>query len=156
VTTGRRLGKVCLIAALPGPDQDEAIRWAESAADESIRRKAVLAAAYLNKCLIEYRAGRPEGALAGANRMAQEKLLGNWQFEAPARLVRSLAQLRLGHRDEARGELEAVRTLERTRIPRPGSSEFGRNWGDWLVMDVLRREAEQALRDDSIKGIVSP
>jgi hypothetical protein len=36
-------------------------------------------------------------------------------------------------------------------MPRPGSSEFAKNWVVWVFTDVLRREAEHALGDDSTK-----
>ena len=123
----------------------------KSAADESIRR-------------IRARAGRgvPQQVPDPAPRGTTRRGTCRGQSDGPGKAARELAvrvvrpprpvagPTRLGHRDEARGELEAVRTLERTRIPRPGNSEFGRNWGDWLVMDVLRRRLSR-LRDDSIK-----
>ena len=146
---GRRLGKACLIASLPGPDQDQALRWANIAADESIQEKQFVSIAYFVKSLAEYRAERPEQAITWTDRIVAEKLDRGWQNEAPPRAIRLLAQLRLGHRDEARRQLGKLREDERTRAPKPGSNAFGQHWVDRLFTNALLREAESALRSTS-------
>jgi hypothetical protein len=144
----RRLSKACLIVPLPGPDQDEALRWAMAAADESIRQQQVLPSAYLNKSLSEYRAGHIEQAVAWADKLIPKRGNGDWIFVLPARLVRSMAELQLGHRDASQWELAQAREFDRLVTPKVGSTEFGQYVVDRCICDCLFREAEKELLEN--------
>ncbi len=144
-TITERIGKACLLAPLPGPDQDEGLRLA-LLSDLTPRAGQYLPWNLLTQSLAEYRSGRPAEAVAHARQVtAIRPELWAWNYSANA--VLSLSCLRLGQVDEARAALDRARGVDRQVTPKLGGHDFGGNWCDKVIGDCLVREAELALQD---------
>jgi serine/threonine protein kinase/tetratricopeptide (TPR) repeat protein len=105
----------------------------------------------LTKGLVEYRAGRPAGALALLKRMAPKT--DGKPRDAAALAVTALAEHRLGHGKEARAALDTARAILAEKLPDPAKKRyFGNGWHDWLHAEVLYREAEEILKREEEPG----
>ena len=145
----RRLSKACLIPPLPGPDQDEARARALVSADDSISRREQLPYAYLNKSLSEIVPAILTRRLPGPTGASGRKGPPRGLAALPAHL--DSIDVPCSHRS-SRGiapGVGAVQDLHRTRVPKPGSSEFGRSWVDRILCDCLLSEAEPELLHDA-------
>jgi eukaryotic-like serine/threonine-protein kinase len=140
-----RISKACLLAPLPGPDQDVARRFALRL-DITPSAGALLPRNLLVLSLAECRGGDPAKAVDLARRIT--KLQPEfWAYNYSAYAVLSLSHLRLGQIDEAREALERAHELDRKVTRDPGENRFAGNWGDKAIGDCLAREAELALLD---------
>jgi WD40 repeat protein/tetratricopeptide (TPR) repeat protein len=145
-----RIGKACLLAPLPGPDQDEGVRLARRA-DVTAKAGSYLPWNCLARSLAELRGGHPAEAAAFARRVTEYRPeLWAWNYSAYA--VLSLSLVRLGQIEEARTPLARARAVDRKRIPKPGSDGFSAYWVDKVIGDGLVREAELALLDHDFPG----
>jgi tetratricopeptide (TPR) repeat protein len=136
-----RTSKACLLAPLPESDREAARRLAERAvAMARAQGHSVLPWARLAQALADYRGGNFENASTLADEgLAQGS--GGWNRELPAHLVRAMADFRLGRIEEARAALTRVSELFRTQLPKLDSRDLVSNWHDWLICDILYREA---------------
>ena len=98
------------------------------------------------RALVDYRAGDPEAA---ARRLEKLSLDADDSWASVGRITLALARFRLGREAESRRDLHrASETLRRSR-PRldRGQQYAAIFWQDWLVAEVLLREAEELLLD---------
>ena len=56
-----------------------------------------------------------------------------------------VAHHRLGQADEARQSLAKARRIMETELPQVESGDLGRSWHNWMICQVLRREATELL-----------
>jgi len=141
-----RIAKACLLAALPESDREQARGLAERAvAVGRAKGHWIVAWAQAVRVLGDYRAGLFKEALARSDEcLAQPS--PPWNRKIPAQLVRAMSLSRLGRAPEAHAALaKAAETLRKQR-PGLGSIELGDAWHDWVVCEVLHREAEALLK----------
>jgi tetratricopeptide (TPR) repeat protein len=141
-SAGRRTAQACLLGQPIVGDLEQLRKLLEAAvgADED--------PAYLSRerGLLAYRSGDWEGALAACDeaRATNASSQNIAAYNAQARLIESLALARLNRSEEARAcYYEAARRsyVDFRYAPHyPGSS-----WADWLIYDILRREAAGVL-----------
>ena len=100
------------------------------------------------RALLDYRAGDPGGA---AGRLEKLALVADDSLTLLGRITLALARFRLGREAEARRDLH--RASESLRRSRPrfdrGQQYVGLSWQDWIVPEVLLREAEELILDPS-------
>jgi serine/threonine protein kinase/tetratricopeptide (TPR) repeat protein len=152
---GEPIAKLCLLAALDGSALDSAEKLAEDAAGPGYAYQT-LARRQWAAGLADYRVGRYESALnwmdksiaTGANQD-----MPAWTHErernraAGARVVQAMAYQQLHRPDEAKGSLAKADEIIRTRCPQEDAGDVGREWQDWLVVQILRREAVQLMEE---------
>ena len=64
-----------------------------------------------------------------------------------------MAHHQLGQREEAEKALKKARAMmEQRQIPKEDSGDYGSNWHDWVICQLLRREAETLIRGAEEKG----
>src|SRR5262249_53435159 len=101
----------------------------------------------LTRGLVEYRAGRPAGAVP----WLEQSLAGD-----PAAYVKASARYLLAMTQQQRGQTrEATLTLAQAqKITRrlPPLADSGRDWQDWVINDLLRCEAEALIAGKSDRG----
>jgi hypothetical protein len=123
--------------------EGDAMKQLASLADSAVTKGRVSGACPTPRCrgLVEYRQEN-YGAAESWLRQALSTPNVGWPVKVPAELVLAMAQQQRGQRNEARESLRrAVAQLEKD-LPQPGSPAVGTSWPDWLVCQVLRREAE--------------
>jgi serine/threonine-protein kinase len=142
-----RTAKACLLLPLGGPEQEEACELADRAVALA-QDDWVLPWAEASKALADYRRGRFEDASALADKvLAVAEVEKHWNCGLPARLVKSMARLRLGHLDEARKTFAVAAEIYRTRVANPGRTTRGGDWHDRVICQVLHREVEALFLD---------
>jgi tetratricopeptide (TPR) repeat protein len=142
---GYVLARLCTLGPQTAADPPQLVRWVEPARapGASAWHLHALGAA----CL---RAGRPEEAVRWLE--ASRRKDPNWPGQAMNAAFLALAHQRLGHAEEARHWRDQVdawlatarRRLEEARdtdAPRPTAFPLGLYPADWLIVQVLRREA---------------
>jgi tetratricopeptide (TPR) repeat protein len=101
----------------------------------------------LAKAMAEYRAGEFQDALTGFER-AKQAQSNNAYSLAIINLFLAMSHHRLGHADAARDRLaEGVQIIDK-QLPKTGSGDVGEGWHDWLMCQLVRREAETLVRAD--------
>jgi WD40 repeat protein/serine/threonine protein kinase/tetratricopeptide (TPR) repeat protein len=115
--------------------------------------------ARMDRGLVEYRRGNFDAAVQQLASVLKEKDL-NWNLTIPGHLWLAMAQHRLGKPAEAHASLtRALEIMDQTRpsmypkATEDGSSQRAdlpgvhhRDWHDWLMCQVWRREAEHLLQ----------
>jgi tetratricopeptide (TPR) repeat protein/tRNA A-37 threonylcarbamoyl transferase component Bud32 len=142
------LARLCSLGRQTVAEPAQLVRWAEPAAKARVPSAwalHALGAAYL-------RAGQPEEAIRWFE--ASRKREPGWPGQCMNGIYLALAHQRLGHAAEARHWLDqtdawltmARRRLEEARgkdAPRPLAFPPGLYPADWLIVQVLRREADK-------------
>jgi tetratricopeptide (TPR) repeat protein/tRNA A-37 threonylcarbamoyl transferase component Bud32 len=148
-TVAHELARVCALGPQTAADAARLVRWAEPAAKQAHHTAwhlHALGAAQL-------RAGRPDEAVRWLE--ASRKHSADWPGQPMNGIFLALAHQRLGHAGEARRWLEGTdawldvarrRLDDHNRQPPPGSAAFpeGLYPADWLIVQVLRREADKS------------
>ena len=103
-----------------------------------------------SRALYAYRAGNAEGAIDWAQKCIEISV--NDEQRALVLAVQSLSQQKLGQSDAARESLAQATALIDAAL-----TEFRRNpqlldWQDWLIADILRREAVATVSSPVEKG----
>jgi serine/threonine protein kinase/Tfp pilus assembly protein PilF len=105
---------------------------------------------YLQSCrersLAAYRTGDWTGALPWCEACRSAETCPP-RYEAQCLVVEAMARWQLDNRDEAKTAYDQATKLIAEDIP-GGSASPGQWWTDWLVYDVLRREAATMLETD--------
>jgi len=139
-----RCAKACLLCGLPAADLEAACKVAESVVLEESNRK-LFAWHFFVEMLAQYRQSHYERALALGDRV--EAIAEDWEEgKALAYAVCAMAEQRLGRQEQAPATLtKAVQLLQRLRL---GSSTWisADWWHDALAVEVLVREASEAMR----------
>lgn len=105
---------------------------------------------YQTKGMAEYRLGHYEQAIPWLSKAADGKDI--WR-DPECQLFLAMACWKTGQPEKARAALEHAVHLMETNLPRPGERDMGQMAQDWILCQVVRREAEglingKALRTD--------
>jgi tetratricopeptide (TPR) repeat protein len=138
-----RSAKVCLLMPDGLADIAPAVKLAEQAvkATEHPYYRYFLMA----RGLAHYRAGEYAQAIdqTGKAVVAEARF---WGLNVPAHLVAAMSHHRLGQAEEARKAFgQAREMMEQEEFPKLESGDVGAGWHDWLICQILRREAEALL-----------
>jgi eukaryotic-like serine/threonine-protein kinase len=152
-TIGEPVAKLCLLLPVDDPGLQPALQLAEKAAGTGYAN-ATLARRQWTEGLAAYRQGRYEDALewmGKAQVTCTNADLPAWDHERErnlntgAYLVEAMAYYELNQLDEAKaGFMKATDLLEK-QFPQSDSGDFGREWPDYLVTQILAHEARGLL-----------
>jgi tetratricopeptide (TPR) repeat protein len=140
-----------------GPDLETAAQLASAAAAPGFAN-ATLAKREWTEGLAEYRRGQYESAISWMDKAiatASREDLPAWSYErqrnraAGASLVQAMACQQLQQDDEARLDLARALDIIRAQCPQADSGDVGREWPDWLTVQILEREASQLITGGS-------
>jgi tRNA A-37 threonylcarbamoyl transferase component Bud32/tetratricopeptide (TPR) repeat protein len=143
-TINERVAKACLLLPLPARELERACQLIDEAgikAEHHWGRPWVEA----TQSLAHYRRGRENEALS----LADHSLTfgaSDWNRTLVAHAVRAMALRRLGRDEEARQALQSAGQTTR-RIKGLGGGDYTDNWHDYLIGNLLLREAN-ALQAD--------
>jgi hypothetical protein len=137
-----RTAKACLL----WPEHSSEDTRLTALADRAIAKEPDNAWFRLAKGIAEYRAARIDSCLTWLTN-AQQAPGNNTYSTSLAQLFQAMAQQKLGQVDSARETLHAViEVLNRIQASiDPSALESG--WHDWLICQIVRREAEQLLQN---------
>ena len=90
--------------------------------------------------MADYRAGRFDSAIRSTSSMRPQTLTGG--------LVAAMSQYRLDHREEALTALRRVLASDEQIVPHAGKDVIYKNPENWLVYQILFREAKQLILAD--------
>jgi len=147
-----RTAKASLIVAPATFNSDRAvslIAQSRALAERSVQLQPNNAWFRLARGMAEYRGDNLRAAVEWLDKAlaAQSK---NGYCDAPAHLLLAMARHRLGETDEARQALQtAVELME--QFPKLDGGDLGDGWHDWLVCQILRREAESVVLGNNAK-----
>jgi tetratricopeptide (TPR) repeat protein len=154
---GEPVAKLCLLTPLDGSMLDASTKLAEDAAAPGYAYQT-LARRQWTEGLAEYRQGRYESAISWmdkARQTAARQDLPAWNHErernrcAGAYLVQAMAYQQLHQNEEARVNLGNADEIIRTQCPQAESGDVGREWQDWVTVQILRREASHLVEAQS-------
>jgi serine/threonine protein kinase/Tfp pilus assembly protein PilF len=152
-TVGEPLAKLCLLLPMDDTSLQPVFKLAEKAAGPGYAN-ATLARRQWTEGLAAYRQGQYEEALewmGKAQATCTNAGLPTWDHErernlnAGACLVEAMAYDGLNQTDEAKAALARVTDLLQTQFPQPDSGDFGREWQDYLVAQILAHEARELI-----------
>jgi tetratricopeptide (TPR) repeat protein len=132
-----RTAKACLLSPDAGADLTLVSRLAERAVTGT-ETHDLYGSFLVTRSLAHLRAGEFHRAIALVSHAP-----GGLYLDVHADLVLAMAHHRMGRADEAAKALGKARALmEQSRFPRMESDDLGANFHDWLICQLLRREAE--------------
>jgi hypothetical protein len=134
-----------LLLPTDGADLERAAALAERVASSAAATSADAVAPWFHLCkaMAELRRGRFESAVDCARRVTANRQAVR-ETQVAAIFISAYAYARLGHSESARDALARGEALA-ARTTRNVITESQR---DWLVADLLRRQAEQALSSE--------
>jgi tetratricopeptide (TPR) repeat protein len=95
------------------------------------------------KGLAEYRAGQYASAIDWVSKsIGQPTVVRGPRPEAAAFLVMAMAQHQLKRPDEARAAFAKGADIVNTKLLKRENATLDENWADWLIADILLREAQ--------------
>jgi serine/threonine-protein kinase len=154
-TIAERTAKACLLIPVSKDDLAPVLHLAEravKASDHGYYPFFLLAAA-----LAEYRAGEFAQAVEKLELLVskrQEPGYSQTNLQAPANLVLAMAQHQLDHDDDAGEAIRRARgIMDQRDFQRVRNGDLGGFWHDWLICQILRREAEALLKADSKQAV---
>jgi tetratricopeptide (TPR) repeat protein/predicted Ser/Thr protein kinase len=139
-----RVAKACLLLPLPARELERAYRLIDAAglkAENHWGRPWIEA----TQALAHYRRGREKEALS----LADHSLTfgsTSWNRTLEAHVVRAMARRRLGRDEEARQALQSASQTLR-QVKGLGEGDYTDNWHDYLISQLLLREANNLLYD---------
>jgi serine/threonine protein kinase/tetratricopeptide (TPR) repeat protein len=148
-TAAGQVARLCLLTPAEGAELEATLKLANRAASAEYADRG-LASRRLAKGLAEYRQGRLTESIdwmGKAQVAAARRDRPGWTHErernrvAAARLVQAMAYQRLTQGVAARATLTRAIELMQTQMPQPGYGDAGREWPDWLMVQILLREA---------------
>jgi eukaryotic-like serine/threonine-protein kinase len=150
-----QVARLCLLRPLEGTNLMAALKLAESAAPgEHAPPSQGLAMRQVTMGLAEYRQGHFEDAVAWMDKAqvtAARQNLPRWTNARQrnnvvmASLVRAMAQHQLGHVEAASATMSKATELLQSQFPQSVSGDIGREWPEWLMTQILAREAKELL-----------
>ena len=149
-TIAERTAKICLLIPVASADLSPRVQLAERAVTGTEKHN-YYRYFLLARALAHYRAGEFDRAIALLDKSLAP---GAKVFDPkPAYLVLAMAHHQLGQREEAEQALKKARAMmEQREIPKEDSGDYGPHWHDWVICQLLRREAETLLRGAEEKG----
>ncbi|HEX5104655.1 MAG TPA: tetratricopeptide repeat protein, partial [Pirellulaceae bacterium] len=150
--TAHRTSFACLLASPPVgamPQLEELAELASNTGGET--RQAVLLYGR-GRGLAAYRAGRWEEAIKWCNQSRGDGQGLTQSINVPMQdmLIEAMALHHLGKTADAQQRFDQAEALIQEQFPGPSTS-IGKAWFDWLVYQILRREAEPLLKGGDAK-----
>jgi serine/threonine protein kinase/Flp pilus assembly protein TadD len=151
-----QISRLALLRPIEGSELESAQKLAEVGA--AAKDPAGLASRQFTQGLAKYRAGDFKGAIEWMDKSLktnEQKNLPGWNHErernrkAAANLVTVMAQRGDDDTKNAKQTLTDVIKFMDTEFPKEGSGDLGREWPDWLIANILRREAETLIKGES-------
>ena len=145
-----RTAKICLLIPVASADLPPRVRLAERAVTGTEKHN-YYRYFLLARAMAHYRAGEFDRAIA----LLDKSFAAGARFfdPKPAYLVLAMAHHQLGQREEAEKAMKKARALmEQKGIPQEGSGDYGSGWHDWVICQLLRREAETLIRGSEENG----
>jgi WD40 repeat protein/tRNA A-37 threonylcarbamoyl transferase component Bud32 len=102
---------------------------------------------HLARGLAAYRQEKDEAAETWLRRALAAN--PNWNRSVPVYTVLAMSQQRRGQVQQAKESLTRARQIFAQQAPRPGSEAFDGLWHDWVMCQLLLREAEALLGEPS-------
>jgi WD40 repeat protein/predicted TPR repeat methyltransferase len=141
-----RTCKVCLLL----PDTIEVSRLRlktfENVLDDGSASNWFYMWGYGTRALAAYRAGDADKAVHWIHKSQESQgYAGEPSAQALALSVLAMARHRLGQTAEARQTLEQATGLIDAYLPRLAPSELSDTWHDWLIAEIVRREAAELI-----------
>jgi len=137
-----RIAKACLL--LPGAaDMKRVVALADKAM--AVEGHAYYRYFQMARALAHYRASEFQQAidLAGKSAVADERF---FNINVPAHLIVAMSQHRLSRAADAHKALgQARHTMNRDWFPKLESGQLDDGWHDWLICQILHREAERLI-----------
>lgn len=130
-----RVAKDCLMI----PTEGEELRLAAELADRALSAAPQDAWSFQTKGMAEYRFGHYEQAIAWLSKAADGK--DRWR-DPECELFLAMACGKTGQPEKARAALERAVHLMDTSLPRPGEGDMGQMAQDWVLCQLVHREAE--------------
>jgi hypothetical protein len=96
-----------------------------------------------------FRLGRYEEAADSAQIAVQSR---NPAVQAQAAAIRAMSQYNLNQLDEARIALADCNKVIESKLPKlekPGVSNLGKDWRDWIIAHALQSEAKRMIAGES-------
>jgi tetratricopeptide (TPR) repeat protein len=134
--------KDCLLLPPPAADLPKIAKLAETAVAAGPQHK-LWPYFQFAKGLAEYRQGRFTSAVEWLQPVASQS--GDKYRTVQAHMVLAMAQIRLQRPDDARLTLAKGLEIVNTRFPKAGSGDLEDQWQDWIIANVLVREAKELI-----------
>jgi tetratricopeptide (TPR) repeat protein len=138
----------CLILPSSGAEFMELAAWAEVAVNRG-SNSSFAPNLKLCRTLAMFRLGRYEEAADSAQIAVQSR---NPAVQAQAAAIRAMSQYNLNQLDEARIALADCNKVIESKLPKlekPGVSNLGKDWRDWIIAHALQSEAKRMIAGES-------
>jgi WD40 repeat protein/tetratricopeptide (TPR) repeat protein/tRNA A-37 threonylcarbamoyl transferase component Bud32 len=147
-TVAEMTAKSCML--LPGiiADQKKVAELADRAVTKEPAESGVMPWLLQTRGLAEHRAGRFADAAGWLEKSLANK--PSLDVQASARFLLAMGQHQMGKTEQAKATLSLA--LEITAREMPPLDKSGSGWHDWLINDLLRREAEMLLKGEPKKS----
>jgi tetratricopeptide (TPR) repeat protein len=139
----RRTAKACLLLPVADEELDRAVQLAERAQRGETNDSARPYGEF-TMGLAEYRQGDFPAAAQRLGKLVSESGRGHWNLVVEGYLVLAMAQQQQGDPTKARLSLARALLIMQREMP-PSAAASGGGWHDYLICQVLRREAELVL-----------
>jgi serine/threonine protein kinase/tetratricopeptide (TPR) repeat protein len=143
--------KACLLVPITEEDLASASRMADIAVTAD-KDRGWLAYYEFAKGLAEYRQGRFALASEWAKK-ALAKAREDNHLAAQSYIVMAIAHHQLSHTNDARIALDKAVEIVKTKLPKIESGPLTDNWQDWLISQILLREAETLIPSASAVSV---
>ena len=146
--TAERIAKDCLLLPSSEVDLDIVSRLADKAAAATGHPSYPWFA--LVKALSDYRRGNFKTSAEWAQKaLTSSSRQGSVAYQVvEAYAVLAMACRGMNQPDQARAALEQAASLTQQTEAKPDKGSFGEHWRDWIMMDVLLREARAVVNGD--------
>ncbi len=145
-----RTAKVCLLVPPVASELEAVLKMADRAVTLNPGPQ-LMPWVQLAKGLAEYRAGHHESAIQWCEKGVKGQRPGQsiypWYRTAMAHSVQAMAHYRLNQLDEARDELAKGSEVLEAQSKRYESRGLDGAWSDWLICQILHREADALIGD---------
>jgi serine/threonine protein kinase len=137
-----RTAKVCALSSKPVGDLPQLTRMVDFALASNVSA-SILTWFQLAKGIVEFRAGRDEPALRSLDHASDL----SFTAAATGELMTAMIYQRQGRTQEARRMLERAQERIKTKVKKPGEDDLAGDAENFVIMEIIRREAEAAIPD---------
>ncbi len=139
----RRTAQACQLA----PDALEDPHLPAALAEFAIKEAATSSWSPVVRGEAHYRVEEFEQAAERLRQAASIEKGGDYR-NVMTHLFLSMAHRRLGQTEEARQSLAQARQVMEAELPKTEGGDLGGGWHDWLMCQIIRREAEELIDDN--------
>jgi serine/threonine protein kinase/tetratricopeptide (TPR) repeat protein len=144
-----RTAKASLLLPVAGADLTAAAKLVEKVISAS-QDHPWLAYFQFAEGLAEYRRGRFNEAVEWTKKALARP--GVFLRDVQAQMVLAMAYQQVHQADQARAELSKGEAIAITKLSKAGSGDFGENYHDWLIAQILMREAASLIEGQPAKA----